>query len=126
METGGNNPISENLRKALEDLRGAGEKATGDVRSRIDSAVSRLNEASNQATSRASEQVTKATQTAGKATDQISGRANDQLSGWRETLEKATDDVRVQLGKLAAKAQTSAEGIKAMEKELKARAKELK
>ncbi|MDX6617214.1 MAG: hypothetical protein QOD60_2305, partial [Solirubrobacterales bacterium] len=50
METpgGGGNPldrVSESLQKALDDLRGAGEKATGDVRTRIDDAVKRLNDA---------------------------------------------------------------------------------
>lgn len=110
MEEGGSNPISENLRKALDDLRGAGEKATGDVRSRIDSAVRALNEASGQVTSRASEQA---------------GKATDQLSGWRDALEKATEDVRMQLAKLAIKAQTSVESVSALEEELKKRRTEL-
>ncbi|MDX6617144.1 MAG: hypothetical protein QOD60_2235, partial [Solirubrobacterales bacterium] len=95
---------SESLQKALDDLRGAGEKATGDVRTRIDDAVKRLNDASEQARSGAA----------------------DQASNWRETLDKATDDVRVQLGKLAVKAQTSVDALEALQDEIKARLKELK
>ncbi|MFN2612616.1 MAG: hypothetical protein ABR536_04510 [Solirubrobacterales bacterium] len=115
---GGSNPISENLRKALEDLRGAGEKATGDVRSRIDSAVQRLNDASNQATSRAQEQVSRATEHAGKATDQF--------GNWRETLDKATEDVRLQLAKLAVRAQSTTEGLTAIQEEVRKRKAQLK
>lgn len=111
---GGSNPISENLKKALDDLRGAGEKATGDVRSRIDSAVQALNEASSQVATRAQDGVSKAT-----------GQASDQLGGFRETLDKTTEDVRVQLAKLAVKAQTSVESISAIEEELKKRRAEL-
>jgi uncharacterized protein YjbJ (UPF0337 family) len=121
----GGEGLSENLRKALEDLRGAGEKATGDVRSRIDSAVQRLNDASTQATTRAQEQVSKAQEQAGKATERATGLASDQIGSWRETLDKATDEARVQLAKLAARAQNSLEGVDAVEKELRARAKEL-
>jgi hypothetical protein len=105
--SGGGNPldrVTENLQKALEDLRGAGEKATGDVRTRIDDAVKRLNDVSEQARSGAS----------------------DQASSWRDTLDKATEDVRVQLGKLAVKAQTSVEALDSLADEIKARAKELK
>jgi predicted nucleic acid-binding Zn-ribbon protein len=108
METpgGGGNPLdraSESVQKAIEDLRAAGEKATGDVRTRIDDAVKRLNDASEQARSGAS----------------------DQASNWRETLDKATEDVRIQLGKLAIKAQTSEEALDALKDEIKARKKEL-
>jgi ElaB/YqjD/DUF883 family membrane-anchored ribosome-binding protein len=95
--------VTENLQKALEDLRGAGEKATGDVRSRIDDAVKRINEVSSDAGS----------------------TAKDQVSGWRETLDKATEDVRIQLAKLAVKAQTSFEALEAIENEIKQRRIEL-
>jgi hypothetical protein len=103
---GGGNPLdraSESLQKALEDVRAAGEKATGDVRTRIDDAVKRLNDAS----------------------DQVRSGASDQASNWRDTLDKATEDVRIQLGKLAVKAQTSDEALDALADEIKARRKEL-
>jgi vacuolar-type H+-ATPase subunit H len=42
--------LSSDLQKALDDLRRAGENATGDVRSGIESAVSRIRDASSTAT----------------------------------------------------------------------------
>ena len=106
----GGGGLSENLQKALEDLRSAGEKATGDVRARIDDAVQRLNDASSQATSRAQGATSKAT---------------DQVSGWRETLDKATGDVRLQLAKLAIKAQTTSEALDEIEAEIGTRRGEI-
>jgi gas vesicle protein len=92
-ESGG---VRDQVQKAIDDLRAAGEKATGDVRSSIDSAVERLKDVSGGATS----------------------RAQDQVSSWRETLDKATEDVRKELGKLAIRAQTSAEALDELAKEL--------
>ena len=77
------------MQKAIDDLRSAAEKATGDVRSSIDSAVARLREASTEAGS----------------------KAQDQVSNWRGTLEEATDDVRKELGKLGVRAQTSVQAL---------------
>jgi hypothetical protein len=102
--SGGGGGITDSVQKAIDDLRGAGEKATGDVRAQIDSAVSRLREATSGATSRAS----------------------DQAGDWRETLESVTEDVRLQLGKLAIRAQTSKAAIEELEEEVKKRKKELK
>ena len=101
-ESGGG--VRDQVQKAIDDLRAAGEKATGDVRSGIDSAVSRLRNVSGDATSRAS----------------------DQVAGWRETLEKTTEDVRKELGKLAVRAQTSLESLDEIGKELEERRKALK
>jgi vacuolar-type H+-ATPase subunit H len=42
--------LTNDLRKALEDLRKAGENASGDVRTGIESAVSRIRDASSAAT----------------------------------------------------------------------------
>jgi hypothetical protein len=92
------------VQKAIDDLRAAGEKATGDVRSGIDSAVSRLRSVSGEASS----------------------KAQDQVSGWRDTLDKATDDVRKELGKLAVRAQNSVEALDEIAKELDERRKSLK
>src|SRR5262249_37941808 len=63
--------VRDQLQKAIDELRSAGEKATGDVRSSIDDAVSRLREVSG---------------------DPV-GKASDQVSSWRDTLDKATEDV---------------------------------
>ena len=100
-ESGG---VRDQVQKAIDDLRAAGEKATGDVRSGIDSAVSRLREVSGDASSRAS----------------------DQVAGWRETLDRATEDVRKELGKLAVRQQRSLESLEEIETELDERKKALK
>jgi uncharacterized protein (UPF0147 family) len=92
------------VQKAIDDLRAAGEKATGDVRSRIDDAVAQLRDISGDAT----------------------GKAQDQISGWRDTLDKTTEDVRKELAKLAVRAQTSLESLDEIAKELDDRRKALK
>ncbi len=96
--------VRDQVQKAIDDLRTAGEKATGDVRSSIDSAVSRLREVSG---------------------DPV-GKAQDQVSSWRETLDKATEDVRKELGKLGVRAQSSLESLDEIAKELDERRKALK
>lgn len=101
--SGGGGGLSDNVQKAIDDLRAAGEKATGDVRSSIDSAVARLKDASGGAT----------------------GRAQDQVSSWRTTLEDATEEVRRELGKLAVRAQSSLESVDELAKELDERRKSL-
>ena len=88
--------VRDQIQKAIDDLRSAGEKATGDVRSSIDSAVERLKDASGDATS----------------------RAQDQVSNWRDTLDKATEDVRKELAKLAVRAQTSTGALDEVSKEI--------
>ena len=101
--SGGGSGITDQVQKAIDDLRAAGEKATGDVRSSIDSAVARLRDASSDAT----------------------GTAKDQVSNWRSTLEDATEDVRKELGKLAVLAQSSLESVEELAKELDERRKSL-
>jgi polyhydroxyalkanoate synthesis regulator phasin len=96
--------VRDQVQKAIDDLRAAGEKATGDVRSGIDSAVARLRNVSGGASS----------------------KAQDQISSWRETLDKTTEDVRKELGKLAVRAQSSAEALDEISKELAERRKALK
>ena len=99
----GGGGFMDNVQKALDDLRAAGEKATGDVRSNIDSAVARLRDASGEATK----------------------TAQDQVSSWRSTLDDATEDVRKELGKLAVRAQSSLGSLEEVAKELDARRKSL-
>jgi methyl-accepting chemotaxis protein len=103
VEAGEGGGIRDNIQKAIDDLRSAGEKATGDVRSGIDDAVERLRSISGDASS----------------------RAQDQVSSWRETLEKATEDVRKELAKLAVRAQSSRESLEEIAKELDERRKTL-
>ncbi len=96
--------VRDQVQKAIDDLRSAGEKATGDVRSSIDSAVARLRDVTGDATSKAS----------------------DQVAGWRETLDKATEDVRKELAKLAVRAQSSVEALDEIGQELTERKNALK
>jgi hypothetical protein len=64
--------VSSDLQNALEDLRKAGENATGDVRSGIDSAVTRIRDASGAASS---------------------GDLRGQLDSFRSWLQSATVDI---------------------------------
>ena len=104
MESSESSGVKDQVQKAIDDLRAAGEKATGDVRSSIDSAVARLRDVSGGATE----------------------KAQDQISGWRDTLDKATDDVRKELAKLAVRAQSSSESLDEIAKELDERRNALK
>ena len=104
MEASDSGGVKDQVQKAIDDLRAAGEKATGDVRTRIDDAVSRLRDVSGDASS----------------------KAQDQVSNWRDTLDKATEDVRKELGKLAVKAQTSVDALDEIATELDERRKALK
>ncbi len=104
MESSESSGVKDQVQKAIDDLRAAGEKATGDVRASIDSAVARLRDVSGDAGS----------------------KAQDQISGWRDTLDKATEDVRKELGKLAVRAQSSLESLDEIAKELDERRKALK
>ena len=103
MESSESGGVRDQVQKAIDDLRAAGEKATGDVRSGIDSAVERLKDVSGDATS----------------------KATDQVSSWRDTLDKATDDVRRELAKLAVRSQSSVESLDEIGKELEDRKKSL-
>ena len=104
MEASGSSGVRDQVQKAIDDLRAAGEKATGDVRSRIDDAVKQLRDVS----------------------DSASSRASDQVSSWRDTLDKATEDVRKELAKLAVRSQTSVAALDEIAKELDERRKALK
>ena len=101
-ESGGG--VRDQLQKAIDELRAAGEKATGDVRASIDDAVARLRDVSGGASSSVS----------------------DQVSNWRDTLDKATEDVRKELGKLAVRAQSSLDSLDEIAKELDERRSALK
>jgi len=104
VESSESSGVKDQVQKAIDDLRAAGEKATGDVRSSIDSAVARLRDVSGDASS----------------------KAQDQISGWRETLDKATEDVRKELAKLAVRAQSSTEALDEIAKEIADRRTALK
>ena len=96
MESSESSGMRDQVQKAIDDLRAAGEKATGDVRARIDDAVTRLRDVSGDASS----------------------KAQDQVSNWRDTLDNATQDVRKELAKLAVRAQSSNEALDEISKEI--------
>jgi len=100
----GGSGVKDQVQKAIDDLRAAGEKATGDVRARIDDAVSRLRDVSGEAGT----------------------KAQDQVTSWRETLDKATEDVRKELAKLAVRAQSSVGALDEISKEVDQRREALK
>ena len=95
--------VRDQLQRAIDELRAAGEKATGDVRKNIDDAVARLRDVSGTASS----------------------SAQAQVSSFRETLDDATEDVRKELGKLAVRAQSSLDSLEEVAKELEERRKSL-
>ena len=59
MEASDSSGVRDHVQKAIDDLRAAGEKATGDVRSGIDSAVSQLREISSDPVTKAQDHVRK-------------------------------------------------------------------
>jgi polyhydroxyalkanoate synthesis regulator phasin len=103
VESSDSGGVRDQVQKAIDDLRAAGEKATGDVRTRIDDAVSRLRDVSGDA----------------------GNKAQDQVSNWRDTLDNATQDVRKELAKLAIRAQTSTEALDELTAEIEERRKAL-
>jgi hypothetical protein len=98
----GHSPV-EYLQGALDELGKARERASGDIRDGIDSAIERTRGAMKEA-----------------GTD-----AHTQASEWRSSLEQASDDVRRELGVLAVRAQHSPEALRAMSAEIRKRKTEL-
>lgn len=91
------------LQEALDELTKARERAGGDIRGGIDSAIERTREALKDAGS----------------------EAQDQIADWRSTLDRASDDVRRELGVLAVRAQRSPENLRAMSAEIRKRKTEI-
>ena len=89
----------EYLQGALDELTKARERAGGDIRSGIDSAIERTRDALKEAGT----------------------EAQTQVSDWRSSLDKANDDVRRELGILAVRAQRSPEALRAMSAEIRKR-----
>jgi hypothetical protein len=89
----------QHLRDALEELGKARDRAGGDLRGGIESAIERTREAMKHA----------------------GADAQEQVSDWRRALDKASDDVRRELGILAVRAQSSPEALRAMSAEIRSR-----
>jgi hypothetical protein len=101
-KTDGQSPV-EYLQGALEELGKARERAGGEIRDGIDSAMERTRDAMKEAGS----------------------EAQTQVSDWRGSLEKASEDVRRELGIMAVRAQRSPEALRAMSAEIRKRKTEL-
>ena len=93
----------EYLQGALDELSKARERAQGDIRDGIDSAMERTRDAMKEAGS----------------------EAQTQVADWRSSLERASEDVRCELGILAVRAQRSPESLRAMSAEIRRRKTEL-
>jgi hypothetical protein len=91
------------LQGALDELDKARDRAQGDIRDGIDSAIDRTR----------------------KAMKDAGAEAQTQVSDWRSTLEKAGDDVRRELGILAVRAQRSPEALREMSAEIRKRKTEI-
>ena len=94
---------AESLQAALDDLNKARERASGDMRAGIDSAIERTRDAMKEA-----------------GTD-----AQAQVSDWRSSLDKASDEVRREFGILAVRAQRSPEALRALSAEIRKRKTEI-
>lgn len=98
----GHSPV-EYLQGALDELGKARDRAQGDIREGIDSAIERTRDAMKDAGS----------------------EAQTQVADWRSSLEKASEDVRRELGVLAVRAQRSPEALRTMSAEIRKRKTEL-
>ena len=101
--TGDRHSPADHLRGALDELTKARERASGDIRAGIDSAIERTRDALKEA----------------------GVEAQEQVSDWRGTLEQSTDDVRRELGILAVRAQRSPEALRALSAEIRKRKTEI-
>ena len=91
------------LQGTLDELGQARERARGDIRDGIDSAIERTRDAMKDAGS----------------------EAQTQVADCRSSPEKASDDVRRELGILAVRAQRSPKSLRAMSGEIRKRKTEL-
>ena len=98
---------AQHLEDALEDLNQARQTAQDDLRSRIDSAISRSRGALDDLRSDTEERA-----------ENIRSRAAEQTKEWQQALEDATEDVRRELGVRAVRAQRTREALDAMSDEI--------
>jgi uncharacterized protein YicC (UPF0701 family) len=103
------------LEDALEDLKEARQEVTDELRTTIDSAISRAREALDQARS----------DVEGRA-EHLKVSMEERAAEWQRMLEDASDDVRHELGVRSVRAQHSPETLKEMADEIDKREKELK
>ena len=102
------------LEHAVEDLKQAGQESGQDVRSAIDSAISRTREALDDLRSGAEDRA-----------ERLRSRAESRAHEWQDALEDASDDARRELGVRAVRAQRRGDALDAMAEEIKRHKKEL-
>ncbi len=105
---------ADHLEEALEDLNKARQSAQEEVRTSIDSAITRAREALDDLRSDTEDRA-----------ESLRKRAKDQAAEWQHALEDATDDARRELGVRAVHAQRSEDALDAMADEIKRQKKEI-
>jgi uncharacterized FlaG/YvyC family protein len=105
---------AEHLEDALEDLNNARQSAQDELRSSIDSAISRAREALEDLRSDTEERA-----------ESLRMRAKNQAADWQQALEDATEDARRELGIRAVHAQRTEDALDAMSEEIKSHKKEV-
>ncbi len=106
--------VANYLEHAVEDLNQARQQAGEEIRTAIDSAISRSREALEDLRSDAEQR-----------TVSLRTRAEERAGEWQQTLEDATEDMRRDLGVRAVHAQRSKDALDAMAEEIKQQKKHL-
>ncbi len=105
---------ADHLEDALEDLNKARETAQEELRTSIDSAISRAREALDDLRSDTEDRA-----------ESLRERVKNQAADWQHALEDATEDARRELGVRAVKAQRSKDALDVMADEIKHHKKEI-
>jgi len=106
--------VADYIEHAVDDLNQARQAAGEEVRSAIDSAISRSREALEDLRSDAQDRA-----------DNLRQRAEERAKEWQQTLEDATEDARRELGIRAIHAQRSEDALDVLSHEIKSRKKEI-
>lgn len=102
------------LEHAVDDLKQAGQEAGDEMRSAIDSAISRTREALEDLRT-----------DAGERAESLRSRAEERASEWQKALEDASEDVRRELGIRAIRAQQSEDALNTLSEEIQEHRKEV-
>jgi len=100
----------DHLEHAVDDLKQAGQEAGDEIRSTIDSAISRAREALEDLRT-----------DAGDRAGRFRSRSEERAGEWQQALEDASEDVRRELGVRAVRVQGNEETLDVIEHELKER-----
>ncbi|HEY1238755.1 MAG TPA: hypothetical protein VGE91_10480 [Solirubrobacterales bacterium] len=106
---------AQHLEDAVDELNKARQTAQEDLRSRIDSAISRSREALDDLRSDTEERA-----------EDLRSRAEERAKEWQQALEDATEDVRRELGVRAVRAQRTEDALDAMAAEIMSQKEEVR